>query len=129
MLFRSLCRKEEIRWFYQEGASFIFPDVWQSYLEPIPENERGDLVKAFYKRLTSHDPDVRMHAAKFARDGASEYVPVRWLACQPGAAARGGPGTRRDAEKIDSRVRRCDVDGSSLGWQRERASELSTRRV
>lgn len=59
-----LCRKAEIRWFYQEGAHQIFPDVWQTYLEPIPESERGDLVAAFYSRLTSDDPDVRMRAAK-----------------------------------------------------------------
>ena len=59
-----LCRKEEIEWFYQRGADKIFPDVWQEYLKPIPENERGDLVKAFYKRLTSPDESVRMAAAK-----------------------------------------------------------------
>ena len=56
----------------------------------------------------------------------SEYVPVCWLACQPGAAARGGPGARRDAEKIDSRGRRCDVDGSSLGRQRQRQRERAS---
>ncbi len=59
-----LCRREEIRWFYQEGAHFIFPDLWQDYLAPIAVNERADLVSAFYKRLTSDDRDVRMQAAK-----------------------------------------------------------------
>ncbi|MCM2281642.1 MAG: prolyl aminopeptidase [Bdellovibrionaceae bacterium] len=59
-----LCRKDEIRWFYQEGAHWIFPDVWESYLEPIPVEERGDLVRAFYRQLTSADPAVRMRAAK-----------------------------------------------------------------
>ncbi len=59
-----LCRREEIRWFYQEGAHRIFPDAWRSYLEPIPEGERGDLVAAFHKRLTSSDPDARLRAAK-----------------------------------------------------------------
>jgi proline iminopeptidase len=59
-----LCRKSEIEWFYQQGAHWIFPDVWQKYLEPIPENERGDLVKAFYKRLTSEDEKTRLDAAK-----------------------------------------------------------------
>ncbi len=59
-----LLRKKEIDWFYQEGASFLFPDVWAKYLEPIPENERHDLVAAFYKRLTSPDKEVRSHAAK-----------------------------------------------------------------
>lgn len=59
-----LLREKEIRWFYQEGASFIYPDAWDKYLEPIPENERHDLVTAFYKRLTSPDKEVRSKAAK-----------------------------------------------------------------
>ncbi len=59
-----LCRKEEIRWFYQEGASFIFPDYWKSYLAQIPEGERADMVTSYYKRLTSGDQKVRLAAAK-----------------------------------------------------------------
>lgn len=59
-----LCRKEEIEWFYQSGADKIFPDLWQQYLLPIPENERHDLVKAFYKQLTHESEDVRIQAAK-----------------------------------------------------------------
>lgn len=59
-----LCRKDEIKWFYQEGAHWIFPDAWKSYLEPIPPAERADLVSAFYRRLTSSDPAIRMQAAK-----------------------------------------------------------------
>jgi proline iminopeptidase len=39
-----LLRPLEIRWFYQEGANFIFPDAWENYLSPIPPAERGDLV-------------------------------------------------------------------------------------
>lgn len=59
-----LCRKAEIEWFYQKGAHWIYPDVWEKYLEPIPEDERGDLVSAFYKRLTSSDETARLDAAK-----------------------------------------------------------------
>lgn len=59
-----LCRPSEIQWFYQEGASHIFPDVWDEYLKPIPENERHDLVAAYYKRLTHENSDVRLEAAK-----------------------------------------------------------------
>lgn len=59
-----LCRPSEIKWFYQFGASEIFPDVWESYLTHIPENERHDMVSAYYKRLTDHDPKVRLAAAK-----------------------------------------------------------------
>ena len=41
-----LCRRKELLWFYQEGASMIFPDAWDKYLEPIPLAERGDLMSA-----------------------------------------------------------------------------------
>jgi len=59
-----LCRPEEIRWFYQEGASWLFPDYWEEYLRPIPEDERADLVGAYYRRLTGEDEIARMAAAK-----------------------------------------------------------------
>src|SRR4029077_13752481 len=59
-----LLRKREIDWFYQEGASRIFTDAWEAYLAPIPEPERGDLVGAYHRRLTSPDPEVRLRAAK-----------------------------------------------------------------
>jgi proline iminopeptidase len=59
-----LLRKKEIDWFYQEGASILFPDAWEPYLAHIPEAERGDLVTAYHKRLTSDDPAVRLAAAK-----------------------------------------------------------------
>ncbi|HEY9877531.1 MAG TPA: prolyl aminopeptidase [Leptolyngbyaceae cyanobacterium] len=57
-------RQKEIHWFYQEGASYLFPDAWEHYLEPIPPEERADLVSAYYKRLTSPDQEVRLAAAR-----------------------------------------------------------------
>lgn len=59
-----LLREAEIRWFYQEGASWIYPDAWEHYLRPIPAAERGDLLAAYHQRLTSDDPVVRSAAAK-----------------------------------------------------------------
>lgn len=59
-----MVRKKEIHWFYQEGASNIYPDAWEEYLKPIPEAERGDMVAAYYKRLTSDDSQIRLEAAK-----------------------------------------------------------------
>lgn len=59
-----LLRPKEIRWFYQEGASFIFPDAWEAYLAPIPEDERADLVSAYHRRLTGDDRAVRLEAAR-----------------------------------------------------------------
>jgi len=59
-----LLRRSELEWFYQEGASQIFPDAWEHYLAPIPPRERGDLMRAYYKRLTSRDRAVRLRAAR-----------------------------------------------------------------
>ena len=59
-----LLRDKELRWFYQEGANFVFPDAWEHYLKPIPPKQRGDLVKAYHRRLTSPDRKTRLAAAK-----------------------------------------------------------------
>jgi proline iminopeptidase len=59
-----LCRPREIDWFYQYGASAIFPDVWEEFLRVIPEQERGDMLEAYYRRLTSEDEAVRLEAAR-----------------------------------------------------------------
>ena len=59
-----LCRERDIRWFYQEGASAIFPDYWQEYQKVIPPQERGEMLQAYYKRLTSDNDIARMSAAK-----------------------------------------------------------------
>lgn len=59
-----LCRDEDIHWFYQKGASHIFPDYWQHYLQVIPPAERSDMLRAYYKRLTGDNEIERMAAAK-----------------------------------------------------------------
>lgn len=59
-----LLRKAEIDWFYQEGANWMFPDMWEHYVNAIPVEERGDFVQAYYKRLTSSDAKQRSDAAK-----------------------------------------------------------------
>ncbi|MBD0393167.1 MAG: prolyl aminopeptidase, partial [Microcoleus sp. C1-bin4] len=59
-----MLREKEIRWFYQEGASYIFPDAWEEYVKPIPINERDDLLTAYYQRLTSPDVQIRLEAAR-----------------------------------------------------------------
>ncbi len=58
-----LLKDSEIRWFYQEGASNLFPDAFDRYVAPIPPAERHDLVKAFYKRLTGKNATARAEAA------------------------------------------------------------------
>lgn len=59
-----LCRPRDIHWFYQDGASRVFPDYWQDYLAQIPEVERDDMVAAYYRRLTSANELEQIQAAK-----------------------------------------------------------------
>nr|WP_290228431.1 prolyl aminopeptidase [Trichocoleus desertorum] len=59
-----MLRQKELQWFYQEGASYIFPDAWEAYLQPIPPEERHDLIAAYHRRLTSPDLQVRLEAAR-----------------------------------------------------------------
>jgi proline iminopeptidase len=58
-----LGRKKEGFWFFQEGASKIFPDEWERFLEPIPVEERGDMIGAYFRRLTSPEKSLRRRAA------------------------------------------------------------------
>ena len=57
-------RRAELEWYYQHGASLMFPDKWERFIAQIPEAERGDLMAAYRKRLTSDDKSVRIAAAK-----------------------------------------------------------------
>ena len=57
-------RRFELEWYYQGGAALIFPDKWEQFLAPIPQAERGDLIAAYRKRLTSPDAQVRREAAR-----------------------------------------------------------------
>ena len=61
-----LCRPRDIAWFYEQdyGVERIYPDYWQDYLAPIPEAERGNMVAAYYQRLTGENEIARMQAAK-----------------------------------------------------------------
>ncbi len=57
-------RRKELLWFYQEGASNILPEAWESFVEPIPAEERGDMIAAYYSRLTGDDPEVKLACAR-----------------------------------------------------------------
>jgi proline iminopeptidase len=57
-------RQAELHWYYQEGASMLFPDLWEAYLAPIPVEERGDMMTAYRKRLVGADPVAQLAAAK-----------------------------------------------------------------
>jgi proline iminopeptidase len=67
-------RREELAWYYQEGASWLFPDKWEDFLAPIPEAERGDLLAAYRTRLTGADPAAQLKAAKAWSKWESETI-------------------------------------------------------
>ena len=59
-----LGRERDLNWLYQSGANYIFPDYWENFISFIPEEERDDVVRAYYKRLTGEDELAKMNAAK-----------------------------------------------------------------
>ena len=59
-----LCRQEDLYWFYQAGADRIFPDYWEDFISQIPEAERGNLMQAYYERLTGANELAKMSCAK-----------------------------------------------------------------
>lgn len=73
-----MLRRWELEWFYQEGASRLFPDAWQHYLEPIPAVERHDLISAYHRRLTGEDAEQRLAAARAWSiwEGATSYLRI-----------------------------------------------------
>jgi proline iminopeptidase len=56
-------RQQELHWYYQEGASWLFPDEWEHFVAPIPPGERHDLMTAFHRRLTGQDVEAQLEAA------------------------------------------------------------------
>ncbi len=59
-----LCREQDIQWFYQSGANQFFPDYWQDFIAPIPQEKRSHIVDAYYELLTSVNEVARMRAAE-----------------------------------------------------------------
>ncbi|MCC7253263.1 prolyl aminopeptidase [Hyphomicrobium sp.] len=59
-----LLRRSELAWFYQDGASALFPEAWEAFERVISPEERGDMISAYYRRLTDPDPRVHMPAAE-----------------------------------------------------------------
>lgn len=59
-----LMRQREIDWFYLDGCNWLFPDAFASLVSVIPEAERGDLISAFYRRLTGPDREQQIVVAR-----------------------------------------------------------------
>lgn len=79
-----LLTKRELHWFYQDGASMLFPDAWESFVAPIPEDERHDLMAAYYKRLTGTDAEARTRCA------------IAWSSWEGDTVSAEGPAARPD---------------------------------
>jgi len=59
-----LGRDKDVKWFYQQGTSRLFPDYWEKFIDPIPEAERGDMVAAYHRQLTGDNEVQQLRAAK-----------------------------------------------------------------
>jgi len=78
-----LLTQKELRWFYQEGASMLFPDAWERFLAPIPPEERGDLMAAYHKRLTHPDRRVQAQAAGAWSQWEGDTISLRGPEARP----------------------------------------------
>jgi proline iminopeptidase len=59
-----LLRRAELRWFYEDGCNWLFPDAFADFLKPIPPAEHGNIIEAYYRRLTHPDRRVQIEAAR-----------------------------------------------------------------
>lgn len=73
----------EVRWFYQDGASSLFPDAWERFIAPIPEAERGDLLAAYHRRLTHPELNVRREAAAAWSRWEGDTISIRGPEARP----------------------------------------------
>ena len=75
--------QRELSWFYQDGASLLFPDAWERFLAPIPPAERGDLMAAYHQRLTGTDPRAQAEAAAAWSQWEGDTLSIRGPEARP----------------------------------------------
>lgn len=78
-----LLTQRELRWFYQEGASMLFPDAWERFCAPVPEAERDDMIAAYHKRLTDPDRRVQAEAAAAWSQWEGDTMSIRGPEARP----------------------------------------------
>jgi proline iminopeptidase len=78
-----LLTERELRWFYQDGASMLFPDAWERFCAPIPPAERGDMIAAYHKRLTHPDRRVQAEAAAAWSQWEGDTISLRGPEARP----------------------------------------------
>jgi proline iminopeptidase len=78
-----LLTPRELRWFYQDGASMLFPDAWARFCAPIPLEERGDMISAYHKRLTHTDRRIQAEAATAWSQWEGDTISIRGPEARP----------------------------------------------
>ena len=78
-----LLTERELRWFYQDGASMLFPDAWERFCAPIPEAERDDMIGAYHRRLTSTDRGLQAQAAAAWSQWEGDTISIRGPEARP----------------------------------------------
>jgi proline iminopeptidase len=78
-----LLSEAEVQWFYQDGASNLFPDAFERYASVIPPEERGDMLDAFHTRLSSPDRHTRIQAARAWARWEGETLSLRGPEARP----------------------------------------------
>jgi proline iminopeptidase len=78
-----LLTQRELRWFYQEGASMLFPDAWERFLAPIPPSERDDLLGAYHRRLVHPDRAMQAEAAQAWSRWEGDTISIRGPEARP----------------------------------------------
>jgi proline iminopeptidase len=78
-----LLTERELNWFYQDGASMMFPDAWERFCAPIPPDERGDMISAYHKRLVHADRRVQAEAAAAWSQWEGDTISLRGPEARP----------------------------------------------
>lgn len=78
-----LLTQRELKWFYQDGASFLFPDAWERFTGPIPKGERNDMIAAYHKRLIHSDRKVQAEAAAAWSQWEGDTISIRGPEARP----------------------------------------------
>jgi proline iminopeptidase len=78
-----LLTQRELKWFYQDGASYLFPDAWERFKAPIPAGERGDMIAAYHRRLTHSDRKVQAEAAAAWSQWEGDTISIRGPEARP----------------------------------------------
>ena len=112
-------RRWELLWYYQHGASLLFPDKWERFLAPIPAEEQDDLIAAYRRRLTDPDPAVQLAAARAWSLWEGETIT---LLPDEGYSRQFGADALRAAPSPGSRT---TISSTPAGWRR--ASCCATR--